>query len=112
MKIIRPSLEIIDNINGSEILKKIDRIGHICYMPGVKYFDDRSLLEHISLTVRFICNMGVLHKLKEYEVCYSQKLYNENFLSFVMPYYLLDENRKKLYNRIRYMGKCNAIRRR
>ena len=31
MRIIKPEVEIIDDINGDEILKKIERAGRVCY---------------------------------------------------------------------------------
>ena len=31
MKIIEPSIEVLDNLDGQVILKKIERIGRVCY---------------------------------------------------------------------------------
>ena len=31
MKIVKPSIELMDEIDGGEILKKIERIGRVCY---------------------------------------------------------------------------------
>jgi thymidylate synthase (FAD) len=77
MKIIKPSYEIIDNIDGQAILKKIeycarvshkseDRITETSAAPFVKKIielGDESVLEHVSITVKFICDRGVSHEL-------------------------------------------------
>jgi thymidylate synthase (FAD) len=77
MKIIKPSYEILDQIDGQAILKKIELIGRVSHRsenritktsaaPFVKkliQLGDESVLEHVSITVRFICDRGVSHEL-------------------------------------------------
>lgn len=75
MKIIEPSVELIDFIDGNEILKKIERCGRVCYQSQPK--DDsaenfarmlikrghESVLEHVSLTFHIICDRAVQNEL-------------------------------------------------
>ena len=77
MKIIKPSYEILDPIDGKAILKKIEMIGRVSHKsedritetsaaPFVKkliQLGDESVLEHVSITIRFICDRGVSHEL-------------------------------------------------
>mgnify|MGYP000886966935 CR=1 FL=1 len=77
MKIIKPSYEIIDQIDGQAILKKLELIGRVSHKsegkitetsaaPFVKkliQLGDESVLEHVSITVRFICDRGISHEL-------------------------------------------------
>lgn len=104
MKIIKPSVEIIDALNEGEILQKIERCGRVCYKsedktaPGsaarfVKSLIARgheSVLEHVSFTVRFICDRGVSHEIVRHRMAsYSQEStrycnYGDG-LTFVVP---------------------------
>jgi len=77
MKIIKAGYEIISPIDGMEILKHIEQIGRVCYKSEDKITDsscisfvqrliDRgheAMIEHISFSVRFICDRGVSHEL-------------------------------------------------
>lgn len=88
MKIINASYEIMDDLNGSEILRKIERCGRVCYKSEDKITDDsvekfvrniiqrrhESVLEHVSFTVRFICDRGVSHEIVRHRLAsYSQE---------------------------------------
>ena len=73
MKIIEPSVEILTPINGEEILKHIEKCGRVCYKSEANITDDsaanfvlniikrghESVLEHSSITVKFIVDRGV-----------------------------------------------------
>jgi len=77
MKIVKPSYEILDPIDGTAILKKLELIGRVSHKsedritetsaaPFVKKLiklGDESVLEHVSITVKFICDRGVSHEL-------------------------------------------------
>ena len=77
MKIIKPSFEILDNINGKEMLRKIEAAARTCYKSEDKITDDsaeklvrnlikrghESALEHEKISVRIICDRGVSHEL-------------------------------------------------
>ena len=70
MKIIDPSFEIIDKIDGATILKKIELIGRVCYKSEDRITEEsaksfvasilknghESVIEHEKLSVRIICD--------------------------------------------------------
>lgn len=73
MKIVEPSVELIDEINPDEVLKKIERCGRVCYQSGMKNAQKfirmlikrghESVLEHVSLTFRIICDRAIQNEL-------------------------------------------------
>lgn len=88
MKIIKPSFIIEDEINGNEILCKIEKSGRTCYKSEDKITNDsavdfvkmiiknghESVLEHEKITVRIICDRGVTHELVRHRIAsYSQE---------------------------------------
>lgn len=88
MKIIKPSFEIMDSINGSDILKKIELCGRVCYKSENTITSDsasrfvqniirsghESVLEHEKITVRIICDRGVTHEIVRHRLAsYSQE---------------------------------------
>ena len=88
MKIIKPYIELEDKIDGQAILKKIERIGRVCYKSENNIKDDsaerfvksildrghESVLEHASVSVRVICDRGVSHEIVRHRVAsYSQE---------------------------------------
>lgn len=88
MKIIEPSIKLEDNINGEEILKKIERIGRVCYKSENNIKDGsaerfvsnlinrhhESVLEHVSISVRVICDRGISHEIVRHRLAsYSQE---------------------------------------
>lgn len=115
MKIIEPSFEILyGNEKGLE--ERIEQIGRVCYksedkitsISSRKFVDsimDRkhlSVVEHISLTVRFIHNRGFTHELVRHRLAaysqestrycnYSKDKFN-NELTFIKPYWWEDES--------------------
>ncbi len=88
MKIIKPSVEILTYINGAEALKAIETAGRTCYKSEDKITDDscrkfvrniiqrghESVLEHYSISVRFICDRGISHEIVRHRLAaYSQE---------------------------------------
>ncbi len=88
MKIIKPSVEILDNITPVEVLKKLELCGRVCYKSEDKITDEsavkfisniikqghESVLEHVSFSVRFICDRGVSHEIVRHRIAsYSQE---------------------------------------
>ena len=116
MKIIEPYIELEDKIDGQAILKKIERIGRVCYKSESNITDDsaerfvksiitrghESVLEHVSISVRVICDRGVSHEIVRHRVAsYSQEstrycnYSNEKFgneLTFIKPCYWEEES--------------------
>ena len=80
MKIINPSYEIIDY--DKQALKKIEKIARICYKSEEKITAHSSekfiqniiirgheaMIEHSSITVKFICNRGFSHELVRHRI--------------------------------------------
>ena len=118
MKVIEPGFEIIDKVDGKEILKKLELCGRVCYKSEDKITEDsafkficnilksghESVIEHEAITVRIICDRGVSHELVRHRIAsYSQEstrycnYYNDKFgneLTFIKPVFW-DENSKE-----------------
>ena len=88
MKVISPSYEILTEINGGETLRFIEKIGRVCYKSEDRITDDsaksfvlaliksghESVLEHVSITVKFTCDRGVSHEIVRHRIAsYSQE---------------------------------------
>ena len=88
MQIIDPYVELESEINGEEILKKIEKIGRVCYKSEDRITDEsakifiesllkrghESVIEHVSLSVRIVCDRGVTHEIVRHRVAsYSQE---------------------------------------
>lgn len=114
MKIIEQSAEIIDKINGEEILKKIELAGRTCYQstgkihPGsaARFVANRiksgheSILEHVSVTVRLITDRGALaeltrHRLASYSVESTRYCSYSGDVTFIWPVELWDGKENK-----------------
>jgi len=77
MNKIKASYVIESEINGMEILKQIEKVGRTCYKSEDKITDDsaikfvtglikrghEAMIEHNSISVRFICDRGVSHEI-------------------------------------------------
>lgn len=82
MQIIKAGYEILDELNGSEILKKIERVARVCYKSEDKITEGsaekmvkalvksghEAMLEHYSFSVKFICDRGVSHELVRHRI--------------------------------------------
>lgn len=88
MRVIQPSIEILDQIKGDEILKSIELIGRVCYKSEDRITTDsaktfvsnilksghESVIEHEKITVRIICDRGVSHEIVRHRIAsYSQE---------------------------------------
>lgn len=118
MKIINPSVKLEDEINGQAILKKIERIGRTCYKSEGNITEDsaerfiksiiarghESVLEHVSISVRVICDRGVTHEIVRHRIAsYSQEstrycnYSNDKFgneLTFIKPCFFEEGSHK------------------
>lgn len=86
MQIIKPSYDILTPISegGIEELKHIEKIARVCYKSEDKISEDGSsakkliknlidrgheaMIEHSSLSVKFICDRGVSHELVRHRI--------------------------------------------
>ncbi len=88
MRIIEPSFEILDELNGEMVLKKIEQIGRVCYKSEANITQDsaskfieniiksghESVIEHEKISVRIICDRGVTHEIVRHRIAsYSQE---------------------------------------
>ena len=88
MKIIKPSIEILDELNLEAILKKLEIAGRVCYKSedkitpesAVKFISSilkrghESVIEHFSFSVKFIVDRGVSHEIVRHRLAsYSQE---------------------------------------
>ena len=88
MRVIGPSVEIIDMDDYEKIVKKIEKIGRVCYKSEDNIADGtaerfignilkrghESVIEHEAITVRFVCDRGVTHEIVRHRIAsYSQE---------------------------------------
>ena len=88
MKIIEPSVELVDDFDAAAIMKKIERAGRVCYKSEGNIKDDsaekfirgiikrghESVIEHATVSFKIICDRGVTHELVRHRIAsYSQE---------------------------------------
>lgn len=88
MNITSVSVIIEDQLDGKQILRKLEAAGRTCYKSEHKITDDSaekfirrilktghdSVIEHEKITVRIICDRGVSHELVRHRIAsYSQE---------------------------------------
>lgn len=88
MRIIEPCFEILDEVDGNDVLKSIERIGRVCYKSEERITDDsakkfvanilkrghESVIEHEKISVRIVCDRGVTHEIVRHRIAsYSQE---------------------------------------
>lgn len=88
MKIIEASVELAQDIDAEEIMKHIERAGRVCYKSESRISDNsaekfianiiksghESVIEHVSLTFKIICDRGVTHEIVRHRLAsYSQE---------------------------------------
>jgi thymidylate synthase (FAD) len=110
MNLIKPRVVIESDIDGDKILKHIEKAGRTCYKSEASITSDsakmfvksiinrghESVLEHISLSVRFIIDRGVSHELVRHRLAsFSQEStryvnYNKKGIEFILPPWVTD----------------------
>ena len=82
MQVIKAGYEIMDPLNGAEILKKIEKVARVCYKSEDKITEGSAekmvralvksnhlaMLEHFSFSVKFIVDRGVSHEIVRHRV--------------------------------------------
>lgn len=121
MRILKPSYEIMTDISpfGTLELEQIERAARTCYKSEDKITDQaesakkliaklienghEAMLEHSSLTVKFICDRGVSHELVRHRMAsfaqestrycnYSQDKFN-NEITVIQPCFMEENSR-------------------
>lgn len=103
MKIVEPSVELMREFDGAEVMKFIERCGRVCYQSEKNITEDsaekfvrnlikrghESVLEHFSVTFKIICDRGVMaeltrHRLASFSIESTRyNAYDE--LTFIRP---------------------------
>ena len=88
MIIQKPAVEILSTESYEDMLRRIERIGRVCYksedrieegsaekfIRGILRRGHESVIEHGSITVKFICDRGVTHEIVRHRIAsYSQE---------------------------------------
>jgi thymidylate synthase (FAD) len=82
MRIVQAGYEILDPLNGEEILQKIERVARVCYKSEDKITEGsaekmvrslikrghEAMLEHYSFSVKFTVDRGVSHEIVRHRV--------------------------------------------
>lgn len=77
MKIVQPSVTLINAPNREELYKKLELAGRTCYKSEDKITEEsaekfirgllkrghEAMIEHASITARFVCDRGVSHEI-------------------------------------------------
>jgi thymidylate synthase (FAD) len=111
MRIIEPSFEFMNTVDGKQILENIEKAGRVCYKSEDKITADsagefirrilqsghESVIEHEKITVKIICDRGVSHEIVRHRIAsYSQEStrycnYNKNKfgneLTLIRPFF-------------------------
>ena len=88
MRVVEPSVSIESSITQDEAMMLIERAGRVCYksegniadgsaqqfIKGILKRGHESVIEHIAITVRVICDRGVTHEIVRHRIAsYSQE---------------------------------------
>ena len=88
MILIKPSHKILTPIDSMDILERIEQAGRTCYKSENRITSDsskkfvsqiikrghHSVIEHVNISVYFICDRGVTHELVRHRLCaFSQE---------------------------------------
>lgn len=88
MIIQKPQVEVLSAASYQDMLQRIERIGRVCYksedkieegsaekfIRGIIRRGHESVIEHESLSVKFICDRGVTHEIVRHRIAsYSQE---------------------------------------
>lgn len=116
MKIIEPSVELVNEIDTEKIMRHIELAGRVCYKSETNISDKsaekfitniiksghESVIEHISLTFKIICDRGVTHEIVRHRLAsYSQEssrycdYSNDKFgneLTFIKPCFWAEDD--------------------
>ena len=83
MKIIEPSVKLMRDFDGEEIMKFIELCGRTCYQSENNITENsaetfirniirnghESVLEHFSCTFKIVCDRGVMAELTRHRIC-------------------------------------------
>ena len=88
MKIINPSVELVDDFDAAAVMRKIERAGRVCYksegnikpesaekfIRGIIKRGHESVIEHAAVSFKIVCDRGVTHEIVRHRLAsYSQE---------------------------------------
>ena len=88
MRIINPSIEVLDVLDQEKILKRLELVGRTCYKSEDKITDfscvsfiqkiiksgHHAIIEHYDISVKVICDRGVSHEIVRHRIAsYAQE---------------------------------------
>lgn len=110
MQAIKAHAIILDELNGKEILKKIEVVARTCYKSEDKITDEsapkmvaalikrghEAMLEHFSFSIKFIVDRGISHELVRHRVAsfaqestrYCNYGKDDKEVTFIIPFFL------------------------
>ena len=106
MKIIEPTVELIDDIDGAQILRKLELCGKVSrksklgdaesFVRSIIKRGHESVLEHVSLTFHIICDRAIMaeltrHRLASFTV-ESTRYVKYDELTVIKPFSTPDGN--------------------
>ena len=115
MRFVEPSFEILDILDGCDLIRRIEFAGRTCYKSEAIISENsaeafvrkiimnghESVLEHEKITVKVICDRGVSHEIVRHRIAsYSQEstrycnYANDKFgseLTFILPLFWKDK---------------------
>lgn len=100
MRIIEPSVELIDDIDGEQILRKLERCGKVSrkstlgnaesFVRSIIKRGHESVLEHVSLNFRIICDRAIMAELTRHRhasfTVESTRYIKYDELTFINPF--------------------------
>ena len=112
MQVVKAGYEILDTLNGEEILKKIERVARTCYKSEDKITEGtaermvraliksnhEAMLEHFSFSVKFIVDRGVSHEIVRHRVAsFAQEStrycnYGKSDVTFIRPVFFEEDS--------------------
>ena len=123
MKFVKASYEILTDVDGQEILKRLETATRVAYKSENKIKDGsaeelmkkivhklhhESVLEHESVSVRIICDRGVSHELVRHRLasftqestryCNYTKNIFDNEMRFIVPCWFDETLKEKMLN--------------
>lgn len=120
MKVIEPGYEILTNKSEDQAYKELEKIARTCYKSEDHITEDGesakkiikmligkghyAMLDHIYITVKFICDRGISHEIVRHRMCafaqestrycnYSKDKFG-NELTFIKPYFFKERTVK------------------
>ena len=88
MKIIEPSVELVEDFDAAAVIQKLERAGRVCYksegnikadsaekfIRGIIKRGHESVIEHATVSFKIVCDRGVTHELVRHRLAsYSQE---------------------------------------